>query len=71
MSSVKTKKSPLSGLSTGDVALRKAELEKELVKYRLSLDVSSITVTGGYPALLKEIKSLGRASAKSRAESGK
>ena len=67
----KKNKNPLLGMSATDLLSRKSQLEKELVKYRLSLDLSSITVTGGYPSLLKEIKSLARESAKALSVSRK
>jgi hypothetical protein len=64
------KKSVVAELSSTQVAARKFDLEKELVKYRLSLDAGTISVTGGYPALMKEIRNLSRVHAKFRAVSG-
>jgi hypothetical protein len=67
----KKSKKLILGMSATELSARKSLLEKELVKYRLSLDLSSITVTGGYQALLKEIKSLARESARTLAVSRK
>jgi hypothetical protein len=46
-----------------EIVAQRSLLEKELVKFRLSLDQTQISVTGGYAGLVRELKVLKRAEA--------
>lgn len=62
-----TKQKKFDGLSGREAAAKHAELVKELVKFRVSMDPSVIqsSSNASVPALLRDIKALGRkASAK-------
>lgn len=58
MSSKKTKET----VSPADAAARKKELAKDLVKFRVSLDPSTITSGKGPVQLRRELRALGRAA---------
>ncbi|MEN9810402.1 MAG: hypothetical protein RLZZ488_1969 [Pseudomonadota bacterium] len=59
MSSKKTKET----ISPADAAARKRELAKDLVKFRVSLDPSTIASGKGPVQLRRELRVLGRAAA--------
>lgn len=55
-----SKQKKYAELAPVDAAKKHAELAKELVKFRLSLDPASITSTSGVASLMRDMKVLAR-----------
>ncbi|MCA2959775.1 MAG: hypothetical protein IOD12_05945 [Silvanigrellales bacterium] len=58
-----SKQKKFADLNAADAAKKHSELAKELVKFRLSLDPSSITSAAGVASLLRDMKVLARKAA--------
>ena len=54
------KQKKFSELSSADANSKYDELVKELVKFRVSMDPSVVTTTGGFVALKRDLKVLSR-----------
>jgi hypothetical protein len=62
-----SKQKKYADLSAVDAAKKRAELARELARFRLSLDPSAITSSSGVAGLMRDMKVLARKAATTQA----